>query len=257
MSAYWTLLLTPGFAAAAAAVFVAGFLRGFVGFGGGIASVPVLSVVFGPLLAVPITTVMGMPALIQLLPESIRHGERAVLVPICVGVFLATPIGCFVLVSTNPQIMKIAISALVLLMVGMLACNWRPRGATTGISLAAGAASGLIHGAAGIGGPPLVAVALSRPGHAVQQRANVLGAVAAVSLATIFPLWYFDLYTTEVFVIGLVLVPVYSGSAWLGAKYFSQEGQRYYRTGALVILALIGVITLLIALNDYRSMLEP
>ena len=47
-------VLSPGFGLVALSVLVGGFLRGFIGFGGGLVVVPVLSVVFGPLAAVPI-----------------------------------------------------------------------------------------------------------------------------------------------------------------------------------------------------------
>jgi len=92
------------------------------------------------------------------------------------------------LVSTDPAIMIVAISTLVLLMVAFLASGWRLRGRIgIGKLTAAGIAGGLIQGAAGVGGPPVVAVALSRPGEASQQRANVLALMTAVSLSSILP----------------------------------------------------------------------
>src|SRR5215813_3373346 len=92
------------------------------------------------------------------------------------------------LVSTDPAIMIVAISTLVPLMVAFLASGWRLRGRIgIGKLTAAGIAGGLIQGAAGVGGPPVVAVALSRPGEASQQRANVLALMTAVSLSSILP----------------------------------------------------------------------
>jgi uncharacterized membrane protein YfcA len=247
-------VLSPAFGLVAIAAFIGGFLRGFIGFGGALVSVPVLSVVFGPLAAVPISNVIGFPVLFQLLPAAMRDGERGIILPISIGILLATPIGCVLLVSINPNLMKIVISTLVLLMVLILARNWRLSGSVNrGILLAAGAVGGLIQGSAGIGGPPLVAVALSRPGPARNQRGNVLGAITTVSVSSILPLWYFGLFTSEVLVIGLILMPIYSGAAWIGARYFSGEGQRHYRRVALTILALIGVVTLAVAVNSYLS----
>jgi len=171
-----------------------------------------------------------------------------------VGGFLRGFVGCALLVSINPSLMKIVISTLILLMVLMLARKWRlPGSVNRGVLLGAGAVGGFIHGWAGIGGPPLVAVALSRPGPAENQRGNVLGAITTVSVTSILPLWYFGLFTSEVLVIGLILIPIYSGAAWIGARYFSGEGQRHYRRAALTILTLIGVVTLGVSVNANLS----
>ncbi|MEM7252442.1 MAG: sulfite exporter TauE/SafE family protein [Pseudomonadota bacterium] len=246
--------LSFSFASVALACFASGFLRGFVGFGGGLVSVPILSVVYGPLAAVPIASIMALPALFQLLPPAVRDGESSVLIPLGIGILIAAPAGSATLAAIDPLVTKIAISLLVLVMVLLLVRNWRLPGADrTPVLVAAGGVSGFIHGAAGIGGPPLVAVALSRPGEARQQRGNVLGAVALVSITTVASLWYFGLFTRAVIVVSLVLVPVYSIGAWLGARYFSGAGQQYYRPIALVLLGVIGVATLGLALLEYAE----
>ncbi|MCH9671073.1 MAG: sulfite exporter TauE/SafE family protein [Gammaproteobacteria bacterium] len=248
------LLLSPAFAWVAAAVFLGGFMRGFVGFGGAVVSIPVLSIAFGPLTAVPIAAVMAFPALFQLLPDAIRYGDKHFIGPVSVGVLGAAPIGCLVLVSSDPYLMKIAISLLVLLTVALLARNWRlPGRLNPALLLGVGAVGGIIQGAAGMGGPPAVAMALARAGSATQQRGNVLGVMTTMSFSSLFPLWYFDLFTREAMLIGVILLPVYSGSAWLGARRFSQDGERYYRRVALGILAAIGTITLILATHDYLT----
>ena len=99
------------------AVTIAGLLRGFVGFGAALISIPVFSLVLGPHAAIAVNNVMGLPAVFQLLPEAIRRAERPVVLPICIATFVATPIGTWALVAADPALMTVAISALVLLMV--------------------------------------------------------------------------------------------------------------------------------------------
>jgi uncharacterized membrane protein YfcA len=234
------------------AVTIAGLLRGFVGFGAALISVPVFSLVLGPHAAIAINNVMGLPAVFQLLPEAIRRAERPVVLPICLATFLATPIGTWALVSADPALMTVAISTLVLLMVAFLASGWRLRGRIgMGKLIAAGITGGLVQGVAGVGGPPVVAVALSRPGEASQQRANVLALMTAISLSSIMPLLYYGLFTRQTVVIGLMLIPVYSVATALGARYFALGGQRHYRWAALATLAAIGIATLIASLRTY------
>src|SRR5690606_939138 len=214
----------------------------------------VLSLAYDPRLAVATMTVVGIPTLLQLLPDAIRTSERPIVIPISLAILLATPVGTWILVSVNPALMKIVISALVVIMVAMLARGWRLEGSVgRPVLVAAGVAGGLIQGTAGIGGPPVVAVALSRPGSAVQQRGNVLALMTAISISSLLPLWYYGLFTRQAIVMGLLLLPVYGGSILVGSRYFARGGQRHYRNAALTMLGLIGTATLLAALRNYLA----
>ncbi len=233
-------------------VFAAGFMRGFVGFGAALIIVPVLSLVFGPKAAVAMLIVIDLPGVLQLLPVAVRHAERAIVLPITIMLVLVAPIGGFILVSVDPKIMKIAISCLVICMVVLIASGGQLRGQVKiGILLAAGALAGLVQGAAGIGGPPVVAVALARPGDPFQQRANVIGVMSAVALAAVPTLLFYGLFTWQVIKVSLVLIPIYMGAVALGSRFFATGGQKHFRLAALGVLAAVGVATLATASYQY------
>lgn len=238
---------------AAGAVLLAGFIRGFLGFGASMIIVMVLSLVFGPLVAVPVASLTGLPSMVQLLPTALRFADRAFVVPFGLVTFAVAPLGTWVLVSADPAIMKMAISAFVLAMVAVLYRGWQLTGRPgPALLLGTGIAAGLVQGSAGVGGPPAVAIALARPGTPQQQRANVIGAVTALSLCALLPLWYHGLFTRQVVVISLALFPLYVGATWLGSRFFSHRGHRHYRNAALLTLAAIGLLTLALAVRDYQ-----
>jgi len=250
------VMLDARLAAVCMAAFIGGFMRGFVGFGAALVVVPVLSLAYEPRLAVPAMTVVGIRTLFQLLPEAVRTAERPIVVPMALAVLLAAPLGTLILVSVSPVLMKVVISVLVVTMVAMLARGWRLEGEVGWpVLVGSGIAGGLIQGAAGIGGPPVVAVMLSRPGTPTQQRGNVLALMTAISISSLLPQWYFGLFTREAIVTGLLLLPIYGGSILLGSRYFARGGQRYFRNAALIMLGLIGTATLIAALRDYIATL--
>jgi len=72
-------------------------LRGFVGFGVALISVPIFSLVLGPHAAISVNNVLGLPAVFQLLPEAVRRAERPIVLPICVAIFAATLLGTWAL----------------------------------------------------------------------------------------------------------------------------------------------------------------
>ena len=241
-------------AASAGAVLLAGFLRGFVGFGAALIIIMVLSVVFGPLVAVPVANLAGLPATLQLLSSAVRDSERPFVVPFSLGTFAAAPVGAWVLISIDPSIMRMVISAFVLAMVVMLYRGWQLTHHSGPIALAgAGAAAGLVQGSAGVSGPMAVVVALSRPGSVHQQRANVIGTLTALNFCSLLPFWYHGLFTRDVIVISFIIIPLYSGAIWLGARFFMDGGHRHFLNTALLSLAVIGVTTMALAVQDYLT----
>jgi uncharacterized membrane protein YfcA len=231
---------------------LAGFMRGFLGFGGALVIILGISVVLSPLSALPIACLSGMPSTLQLLPVALRLSERAFVLPYGLSSFLAAPIGTWILVSVQPALMKIFISSLVLILVVMLHRGWRfaPNAGAPTLALA-GTLTGLLQSSAGVGGPAAVAIALSRTGTPEQQRANVIGAVTALSLCSLIPMWYAGLFTAAVIVQSLAIVPLYSAATWIGTRYFSAHGKQHYRSAALLALAAIGVVALAISIRSY------
>lgn len=233
---------------------VAGFIRGFLGFGGALVIILTLNIVLGPLAAIPIACLSGLPSTAQLLPDALRLSERAFVVPFGLSSFLAAPLGTWILVSVDPALMKIAISILVLALVGMLHIGWRFKSqAGAPALLVAGTLTGIVQGSAGVGGPPAVAIALSRPGTSEQQRANVIGAVTVLALCALLPMWYAGLFSRAVIVQSVAIVPLYVLTTWIGARYFSASGKGHYRGAALLTLAASATVTFTIALLDYMG----
>ena len=237
-----------------AAVAIAGFMRGFLGFGGAVVIIMALNVLLGAHYAVPVACLAGLPATVQLLPSAISHSDRGFVVPFAVASLLAIPVGTVVLVKLDPALMKVVVSALVLAVVALLACGWRAATRpTTSAIVGAGVGAGLIQGVAGVGGPPTVAMSLAQPGGAETQRANVIGAITALSVGPVVPLWYFGLFTEEVVLLSLAVIPLYMLSTLIGARTFSGSGREHYRNGALVALGLMGAATLIVSIRDYLA----
>lgn len=233
-----------------AAVLLAGFMRGFVGFGSAMVLVMILSLLFGPRAAVPIISLAGIVTAVQLLPDVIRLADRRFVIPFGFAAFIGAPTGTLVLISINPELMKIGMSIFILFMVLLVWRGWQINGEYISI-ISTGLLAGLVQGSAGIGGPLAVALALARGGNLTRQRANVIGAILSLTACGIPAMCYYNLYTLEVIIVSTVIVPLYVLATWLGARIFSQHGQYIFRITALWVLAIMGIVTLVIAIQDY------
>ena len=233
---------------AAAIVFVGGFIRGFVGFGSALIIVPVLALMFTPQLAVIMHGIMDLPSNFQLLPTAVRHCSRRTVVPMALSLAAGIPIGVYFLSSVDAAPMRIIISILVLVMVGLLALNTRivfGTGVKTLVS--SGIIGGIIHGMSAVGGPPVVAFLTARKDAPVTTRGNVVVIMSLLVLSGILGYWAFGLITVQSLVLGGFAAPIYMLATYLGSRYFRTGGSGIYRTMTLLVLALTSISTLFLS----------
>jgi hypothetical protein len=72
-------------------------------------------------------------------------------------------------------------------------------------------------------------------------------------MSSYLPQWYFGLFTRQAILIGLLLLPIQVCAIWLGNRYFSGSGERFFRQAALIVLAAIGVATLIVSVRGYLN----
>ena len=224
---------------------VGGFLRGFLGFGAALVIVPSLSIVLPPVFAIGILVIIEIPTIMYLVPANIRDANLRTLVPMLCGLVIAVPIGTLILVETEPTLMKLIISVVMLLTVGLLASGWRFKGDVgKGLMTLSGTVGGLIQGSAGMGGPPLVTALMSLPDNPTTTRANIVMALSSMSSLNLASLLFLGKITQELLYFGALCAPVYLLINYIGARYFKQHGSTHFRTAALIVLTFIALVTI-------------
>ena len=182
-------------ALAVGAVFLGGLSRGFTGFGAALIIIPALIIVYGPVPAVVLMSLIEVPGVLQLVRTAIREADWRDLAPLCVAASITIPIGAWSLAVFDPETTRRFIAAIVVLFAVLVATGWRYKGEITkSISVAIGTVSGFFSGVASLGGPPVVMFLLAKGSNAAQTRAGI---VAYFSLAMVLRLvafgWH-DLY---------------------------------------------------------------
>jgi uncharacterized membrane protein YfcA len=235
-----------GFWVAAAVAFLAGFMRGFVGVGSGMLMAPVFAILFGPLQTVGMVIMLDALVTAQLLPSVHRLIEWRVIIPMAGAAALLMPVGTWLLVTVDPQIMARCIACIVLVFVLLLMTGWRYRGPKRlGITLGVGGISGVLIAATSMGNPPVIVYFLSGPDTAATNRANFTG-YFAVTLATLLVMMTArGLIDAATVLRTALLLPVFAGAAWLGSTYFHKSTDRRYRQVALGLLVCVAVYGIL------------
>lgn len=231
---------------AAFSVLVGGFLRGFSGFGAGLAIVPMLSLLYRPADAVVIFALLEVIAALQLIPAVARQAQWRSVVAISLSAAVTVPLGAWLLITVDADIMRRSIAVFVLAFSAVLASGWRFRGVPSqAVELAIGSLSGVLAGAATLGGPPVILFYLSGIQRAGVVRASLTVYFVFVTLWALLMFAWLDIVTVELILRAVFLAPGYVLGMGLGSRLFRFASEQAFRRSALVLLVVIALVVLL------------
>ena len=227
-------------------ILFSGFIRGFLGFGSGLITIPILSFLYSPIFAIVFNIIIEIPTTIYLTFVGARTCKFKEIIPMFFSMILTIPIGTIFLISTNKEIIKIIMSILVIFFVILIASGWKLKTTITKyILIISGTIGGLMQGMVGMGGPPIVTVLLSKGDDNNVTRGNILIMFTGTVIGAVISMYYFNLFTKELLVTGIVASPFYILASFTGSRFYNISGNKYYRNLSLLILGIIGISTLL------------
>ena len=230
----------PETIAAVAIAAVAGVVRGITGFGGAMVMAPPLALLLGPSLAVPVVLLLESVAATPMLVQTRRQVRWRVVGPILAAACLAAPLGSYVLVVAEPQLLRRAIAAIVIVFSLLLLFGWRYAGKQRmGTSVGIGAVSGAMLGATSIGGPPVILYLLSGPDPIESTRANLSLYIAGSALAGLAAMWAGGVLPVTAIAAGLLLAPGYLVGLAGGVRAFSRFNDVRFRRFTLLLLIVV------------------
>jgi uncharacterized protein len=222
----------------AIAAFVAALARGFSGFGSALIFVPLASTAIGPQAAAPLLLIIDGVAAAGLISGAWRHADKRDVAMMSVGALAGIPLGTWVLIKSDPLLIRWAIALFGTLLLALLMSGWRYHGKPTiSITGIVGAAAGLLGGAAQIGGPPIVAYWLSRPIPAERVRANIVlyFAITTVMTGTVYLAG--GLLTRSVVGLALITGPIYGVGLYAGVRMFGLASEIAFRRICFALIA--------------------
>jgi uncharacterized protein len=234
---------------AALAIFVGGFVRGYSGFGSGMIWAGGLSLVLPPVVVVPAIFLLDLAASAHLVPRVWKDIDWRSLGWLLLGAFVAMPLGLYLLASLPSDVIRAAIAVVVLAATVLLWRGFALRAMPGArVALLAGALSGFLGGAAGIGGPPAILLYFSAPTTVGVSRASLIGYLCGLDVVSVALAGVQGLYTREVGLWTLVLVvPMLLGIV-LGNRRFLHADPERFRRFVLLLLAALSIAVLARAL---------
>jgi uncharacterized membrane protein YfcA len=223
-------------------VFAASVLRGFTGFGFGIAAVPLLSLALPPAKAVPF--VVALQAIVGLagFRRAWRQCDWRAVRGLTPGLFLGIPIGLMVLTAFSPNTVRLAIGLVITVSVLLL---WRgaqlPPHPSRLLTWFVGLLSGVISGLASMGGPPIVVFLLALGHTATVVRATSIVYFMISALLSLIGMTWRGLLDREIIIWAAASIPVLLIGTWAGSWGFRHAQPHHHRMTALVVLAILAL----------------
>lgn len=237
-------LLTATTLVAVTLVAFAGVLRGFSGFGSAMVLAPTLAALYPLTVAVPLVILLEIALSFQLLPGAMR---RVVWREIGVMSAAALPgllLGAWLLAVVPGTVLRLGISAAIIVFLVLIAMKVRRHGAKTTAGLAgAGLLSGVANGASGVGGPPIVLYYLAGDDSSAALRATVICYFFVIDVASAMIYGAQGLLTRDVALLTAMCVPGAIAGVWLGSRLFDKASEETYRRVAYGLIAAVAVLS--------------
>ena len=224
-------------------VFAASVLRGFTGFGFGLAAVPLLSLALPPVGVVPLVVTLQVVIGIAGLPAASKECDWRAVRLLAPGLVIGIPIGLLILTTLPANPVRLVIGLIIAMSVWLIQRGIRlPLNPSRVISFGVGLVSGIISGLASMGGPPVIVFLLALGHSAARMRATAIVYFMLSGCVSLIPMTMRGLITRDILLWTLVSLPVLFGGSRLGTLAFHKAKPRHHRMVALVILSALATL---------------
>jgi uncharacterized protein len=225
-------------------ILIAASVRGYSGFGFALIGVAGLSIISAPNVAIPTVLVLEIVVGLLLLPHVWREISWRPVLMLLAGAIVLTPVGALFLIHVPTDVARIgialAISTAALLL--LFAANPRSRPSAPS-TVATGAAAGLLNGAFGISGPPIVLFFMSGDRAAGVSRASMMACFLVLDVIAVASFAIGGLVDRSVLTTVFVCLPVLAIGSWLGHRAFHGSNTDHFRVRVLWLLLVLALIT--------------
>ena len=229
-------------------VLLATGVRSTFGFGESLLAVPLLAFIMPVRQAAPLAVLLSITVATVILIQDWKKTHFRSAISLLLATCFGIPLGLLLLATGDQNVVKIILALLLIAfaIVSLTGLNhWRLQSDHKGWLLGCGFCAGVLGGAFGMNGPPLVIYGSLRRWPAPQFRATLQGYFLPASALCMIGYWRAGLWTHTVtldFLISLpVLLPIIFIGRWINHRIHPDHFLKYVYLG----LMLIGLILLL------------
>ena len=240
-----TNLPTQDFLIAAVAVFMAGLVRGFAGFGLSAILMAGIVTLIPPVELIPICYILEGAASLAMYRGGTKDADMIIVWGLVIGSAIGVPIGLYATTSIDTELSKlIALLIILTLTIAQLArIRFQFLSTRAGLS-ASGISAGVATGLASVGGLVVALYILARETAAKEMRASLVMYLFIGMFTSLVYLLLYDVMNAQAFWRGLVLSPIVLVGVFLGTVLFRPSLVHLYKRACLMLLVLLCLVGL-------------
>ena len=237
--------MTLAWAAGALVIFLASFVMGLTGFGIALVAMAFLPWLMSPVTAIVLLTVYALAFSLAVVVQLRRDLTPRALVDLLIGTVAGTPIGVWVLASLPVSALNRLIGLVLVVVVVLELRKVMPRRLVgRAWALAAGFLSGLLGGAVGTPGPPVIVYATTQGWSPRTMKANTMGFFVVNQAVILAGYWWMGLLTREVASVATAFALPALAGVGAGVVLFGRLDPARFRRLVFALLAVSGVLLL-------------
>lgn len=231
-------LSTPGLGWLFFAATLAGFVRGFAGFGTAMVFMPIAAQVISPVWALVVMVVMDVVGPLPNVKRCLRDGHPRDVLRLGFGMLVMLPLGIFALSLMSEVTFRTIVSGLALILLILLVSGYRYSSPLSKpLIYGVGGLGGFLGGASGLAGPPVIMLYMASKHPAQVIRANIMLFLVLTDFAMLALFWLWGMLSLAPLVLGLLMTVPYLLANVAGAAIFDPKRETIYRRAAYTIIA--------------------
>src|ERR1043166_4308086 len=238
--------VTAAGAAGALVIFVASFVMGLTGFGIALVAMAFLPYLMSAADAIVLLTIYALVFSVVVVIQLRRDLTPRALIDLTIGTLLGTPLGVWVLASLDASVLNRLIGAVLVLVVLLEVRKALPeRLVGRGWGLVVGFLAGLVGGAVGTPGPPVIVYATTQGWSPRTMKANIMGFFVLNQGAILIGYWWTGLLTRPVLTLTLTYALPSLAGMLAGMALFGRLDPVRFRRVVFALLLVSGLVLLI------------
>jgi uncharacterized protein len=237
--------VTLAWAAAAGVIAAASFVMGLAGFGIALVALAFLPYLMAPADAIVLLTIYAAAFSLAMLVQLRGDVELRAIADLLVGTVLGTPLGVWGLAALPASALNRLIGLMLVVAFILEARRLYPQALRgRGWAIGAGVAAGVLGGAVGLPGPPVVLYATTQGWSARQVKANLQAFFVVNQGVILAGYWWAGLLTREVWGLAAAFAAPAAVGGVAGALLFERVDQRRFRQLVFGLILVSGLVLL-------------
>ena len=239
MSAFF---VSPATVQVLAVLFIATFIRSALGFGEALIAVPLLALTMPVQIAAPLAVLVSITVALTVVIQDWRNVHVRSAGWLVLSTLFGIPLGLLLLKTVSESVVKSLLGGFIILFALYSLAGRKPELNSDRWAPAFGFLAGILGGAYGMNGPPLVVYGVLRRWQPAQFRATLQGYFLLASIAGMAGYAFTGLWTRTVSGYFVLSLPAALAAIYLGHVVHRRLSGARFLTVVNVALALIGVV---------------